>query len=100
MLKGDESKKFTDEIFKKHEQERAEKLKQEKIKARKTGKEPFDIGKLHQYRKPRNFNEMTDEIFGLYKEELEDRYYCSNPDIMTIKEFGEYLKEIDQWVDD
>ncbi len=100
MLTGDESKKFTDELFKRHKKERAEKLRQAKIKASEIDKEAFDINKLHQYRKPRVFDEMTDEILKIYEKELEDRYYCSNPDIMTLKEFGEYLKEIDRWVDD
>lgn len=82
------------ELFLKKE-ERTKALKQAKVKAKETGKEPFDFEKLYDL-----YDLTSDFARGPQpsrekKMRYEQKYYLDYPDVMSIEEFAERLHQLD-----
>lgn len=78
------------------EEERAEALKQAKVKAKETGKEPFDFEKLYDlYDVTSDFARGSPQPSREKKMRYEQKYYLDYPDVMSIEEFAERLHQLD-----
>lgn len=90
-----------EELSKKRELEAKSKLDKAKAQAKIDGKEPFDINivlkyfppYVHEaeelYNNPRKFNSRA--------KALEERYYTTYYNLMTLKEFGEKMCEMREY---
>ncbi|WP_444884000.1 hypothetical protein [Microbulbifer sp. PSTR4-B] len=99
-LKGEAAKQFVAELRRRHKKERQERLEKAKQKAKLDGKEPFDIDLVFKYFPVYEHDKEDMEnpkVMQQKIEALEERYYVSFPDIMTIKEFGEKMCELRNW---
>ena len=97
-IKGKDAKKTMDELFAKQSQAEDQKLQQAKEQAKTEGKEVFNIDLVFQYFPP-FAHEKEDilnnpRILALKTKSLERRYYLSYPEIRTLKEFGEKMREL------
>lgn len=83
-------------LYKKRKEEQAAAIASAKEEARAKGKEPFDM-------------DQFDELYGVsdpktgyvpsadVAAEYEERYYCYHPEIMTMREFADFLQDMEGW---
>lgn len=99
-LKGEDAKKFAAELRERHSKKRRERLEKAKQKAKVAGKEIFDVNLVFKYF-PVYEHDKEDlknpEIMQEKIEALEERYYVSFPDIMTLEEFGKKMCDLRGW---
>jgi hypothetical protein len=86
-IEGEAADEITREVERQNKEQLAEALGAAKAEAQQRGKEPFDARKLRDLYEPEFETDAS----------LESKYYLLHPDVMTLAEFAQEVKEIDWW---
>ena len=75
----------------------AKRLAEAKREAAKRGKEPFDLDKFDKIFPPDDDDPWFNPTREQRLEDLEENYYVSHPEVMTLEEFAKLRAELDIW---
>ncbi len=94
-LKGEAAKEFVRNARERDRIFAEENLRQKKLEAVHSGKEPFDYEKLKSFVDPDYYADAGTPEKRI--ERLEYKYYVSNSRVMSLKEFADHIIEVYKW---
>jgi hypothetical protein len=96
-LNDKETLDIVDQLIERNDRIRRESLEKSKLEAVIIGKEKFDYVILRQYVDPDQYIGIPSPEERVFR--LEYKYYVELPQIMTLKEFSEFIFEMYKWRD-
>ncbi len=95
IVEGEAAKEFVDNLMERNRIFAEESLRQKKLEAVHSGKEPFDYEKLKSFVDPDYYAGASTPEKRI--ERLEYKYYVGSSEIMNLKEFADHIIEIYKW---